>query len=85
MPNDDPVFSARIRAKPTAPVPVFTNTVGQAIDAINDLPDATRELPHWQMARQLLYAATDAPADPAKVKAAETAYRSALHQERWLN
>lgn len=86
MTDDDPAFSARVRTTASAPTGlIFIETVGKAIDVVNDLSDSTRETPHWQRARGLLYKAYDAPSDAAKTKAAEAAFREALEKERWLN
>jgi hypothetical protein len=92
MSNDDPAFSARVRSTRDLPRPLFINTVGEAIDLVNDLPEATQALPHWQQARSALYeaypddaaGATCLPPDPGKVKAAEEAFRAALKKQRWL-
>ncbi len=83
--TDDPAFLDRVRAKQSAPFPVFTRTIGQAIDAIHDLPQDKQQLPHWQQARHALYEATDRPNDAETVKAAEAAFRNALRIERWLD
>jgi hypothetical protein len=92
MSNDDPAFSTRVLSTQDLPRPLIIKTVGEAIDLVNDLPEATRALPHWQQARIALYeaypdhaaGATCPPPDPGKVKAAEEAFRAALKKEHWL-
>jgi hypothetical protein len=85
MTNDDAAFSSRVRTTGNAPMPLFIATVGEAIDEINALPEATRGSSHWQWARSILYDAYDPPHDASKIKAAEAAFRDALQKEHWLN
>ena len=84
MPDDDPAFSERIRSTRDVPRPLFIDTVGAAIDLVNDLPEAIGALAHWQKARSILYEAFDPPHAAAKVKATEDAFRAALIKQRWL-
>jgi hypothetical protein len=84
MPDDDPAFSARIRSTRGVPRPLFIDTVGAAVDLVDDLPEGIRALAHWQQARSILYEAYDPPHDATKVKAAEDVFRAALKKQRWL-
>jgi hypothetical protein len=92
MSNDDPAFSTRVLSTRDLPRPLIIKTVGEAIDLVNELPEATLTLPHWRRARSALYDAypDDAvgeacpPPEAANVKAAEEAFRAAMKKERWL-
>ncbi len=83
MSDDDSAFSVRVISTRDLPRPRIIKTVGDAIDFVDEMPNA-RALPHWQQAHSALHQAYERPDDASRTKAAEGAFRAAMKKEGWL-
>lgn len=80
----DAPLSKIVRSRPNSPMPLFIKTVGEALDAVLDLPEAQQAEAHWSQARKLLYEATDNPT-PQNIQAATDAFEVALKKQKWAH
>ena len=77
------VILTRPEAQPLFPAAI--ETVEQAIDHVQELPQAALITEHWRAASRALWSALDFQGDADRLATADKALSHALKTEGWLN
>jgi hypothetical protein len=78
-------YLIRTTEQARAAFPALLETVEQSIDHVQELPRHMLGVEHWNRAFLALWAATDFPADAARLALAGAALCTALAAEGWLD
>jgi hypothetical protein len=71
-----------VRGKMNSPFRKLVRTIGEAIDAVEELPEAKRNEAHWHDAQEKLFVYLEAHTDQALTEA-NVALQRALTTEKW--